>query len=120
MTNGGDVLNEGIVLDGEVVGGDGLAQTLATLEEFEVKVVTAIVLAHLLSTSRNIVEPSSELLHNQEDVPMRSGSGCRNRGVIAANNLAFANLGARDVDDKPVETVPVVGVDHDQRVQQVA
>jgi len=38
VTNGGDVLNEGIVLDGEVVGGDGLAQTLATLEEFLKKI----------------------------------------------------------------------------------
>ena len=34
MTDGGDVLDEGIVLNGEVVGCKRLAQTLTTFEKF--------------------------------------------------------------------------------------
>jgi hypothetical protein len=34
VAHGGDVLDEGVVLDGEVVGGEGFAQALAALEQF--------------------------------------------------------------------------------------
>ena len=57
--------------------------------KYQVKVVSSVVLANLIEARRDVVEPSGQLLHHEEDVTVWAAAGAGGRRVVPANNLAF-------------------------------